>query len=308
VEARGDGSARIPSDGGSVVDSYRDGYPGKLGRLLMRVHPGGHAVGDLKLEGKIKALPGCKLVTVELREGGRRYKFEIPGPAAGNDAKPAIRVDGLPTSREWKLPTSITAARAFKLPADSNVRFSAQNMDDMLELELDGDKVLELEIPAASDQASAFQLLQEGEGADFSDLETYRDIYYTTEAKVTQFKIPDDSYVMLGDNTQDSSDSREWQLGKYKVGDTIIRGNWRPNDQSAPNPAKIPGEPEGTRVFFRDEWGELHTFFPAPNTVPEFEQAPFVPRNLLVGRALIVFWPLWPFVPAIDMSRLKWVH
>jgi signal peptidase I len=312
VEARGDGTARIPNDEGSIVDNYSDGYPGKLGRMISGRHPGGHPgghpVGDLRVEGKVEALAGCRLVTVELREGSRRYKLEIPGPAASDDAKPAIRTEGLPTSREWTLPTSTVAERAWKLPAKKSIRFAAQNMDDMLELDLDGDKTLELEIPAAADQKSSITLKQEGEGADFSDLETFRDIYYTNEAKVTQFKIPDDCYVMLGDNTQDSSDSREWQFGKYRVGDEVIRGNWRPIDAMSPNPAEVTGEPEGTRIFFRDEWGELHTFFPKPGTVPELEAAPFVRRNLIVGRAVIVFWPLWPFVPAINMSRLKWVH
>jgi signal peptidase I len=308
VEARGDGSARIPNDGGSVVDNYRDGYPGRLGSLLVRRHPGGHAVGDVRVVGDVKALAGCKLVTIELREGSRRYKFELPGPAASDDATPAIRTEGVPTSREWNQPSTLAAPQHRKLQAGKSIRFAAQNMDDMLELDLDGDKLLELEIPSAADQASSITLRQDGEGADFSDLETYRDIYYTSETKVTQFKIPEQSYVMLGDNTQDSSDSREWQLGKYKVGDTLIRGNWRPLDQNTANPAQVPGDPEGTRIFFRDEWGELHTFFPKPGSGPEFDPAPFVPRNLIVGRAVIVFWPLWPFVPDFDMSRIKWVR
>jgi signal peptidase I len=308
VEARGDGTARIPNDDGSIVDNYADGYPGKLGRMLRRGRPGGHPVGDVRVEGKVEALAGCKLVTIELREGARRYEFEIPGPAANDDAKPAIRAEGLPSSRESTAPSNVTASAAWKLRAGKRVSFAAQNMDDMLELDIDGEKALELEIPSAADQSSAITLKQDGEGADFADLETYRDIYYTSDSPTTQFKIPDDSYVMLGDNTQDSSDSREWRLGVYKVDGEVIRGNWRPVDQFSPNPAELAGEPEGTRIFFRDEWGELHTFFQRPGNVPEFEAAPFVKRNLIVGRAVIVFWPLWPFVPALNMSRLKWVH
>jgi signal peptidase I len=305
VEARGDGSARIPNDGASVVDNYRDGYPGKMGSAIIRRQAGGHPVGDLRVEGKVKPLAGCKLVTIELREGNRRYKLELPGPAAGDDAKPAIRTEGLPSSSDWKLPTSVDAPRAWKLSAGKSISFGAQNMDDMLELDVDGDKLLELEIPSAADQASSITLRQDGDGADFTDLETYRDIYYTNEHGTTQFKIPPGSYVMLGDNTQDSSDSREWLFGKYRIGDQVIRGNWRRNDAQAPNPWEVTGDPEGTRVFFRDEWGELHTFFQKPNMIPEFEPAPFVPRNLIVGRAVIVFWPL---VPSMNVWRLKWVH
>jgi signal peptidase I len=305
VEARGDGYARIPNDGGSVMDSYRDGYPGTMGRAIQRRAPAVHPVGDVRVEGNVRALPGCKLVTIELREGERRYKLELPGPAASDAAKPVIRVEGLPTPSEPKLESSVEAPRAWKLAAGKSISFGAQNMDDMLELDVDGDKLLELEIPPALDQASTITLRQDGEGADFTDLETYRDIYYTSDRGTTLFKIPPGSYVMLGDNTQDSSDSREWLFGKYHVGDQVIRGNWRSNDPQAPNPFIDSADPEGRRVFFRDEWGELHTFFQKPNVVPEFEQAPFVPRNLIVGRAVIVFWPL---VPSMNVWRVKWVH
>jgi hypothetical protein len=33
--------------------------------------------------------------------------------------------------------------------------------------------------------------------------------------------------------------------------------------------------------------------------------APFVPRDLIRGRALAVFWPV---IPWRGISRLKWIH
>jgi len=52
-----------------------------------------------------------------------------------------------------------------------------------------------------------------GEGADLSDLQVWRDVYYEPGRFGGPWTIPADSYFMLGDNTQDSSDSRDWELG-----------------------------------------------------------------------------------------------
>lgn len=307
VAARGEGSVRLPSDGGSVMDNYRDGYPGKMGSVLSRVRGGlgAHPIGDLRIEGEVSALPGSKLVTIELQEGRRRYRFELPGPAAPSGARP--RIVSLDSTSSAITPSESAAPEPWRLPAGDSVSFAVQNMDDLLELELDGDVLLSLEIPGATDQASAFVLRNEGEGADWTELEVYRDIYYSSDLRESQFKIPPGHYVMLGDNTQDSSDSRDWMFGRFRwpgpgSEGEVVRGNLRGDND---NPQEVAGEPEGPRVFFRDEWGDRHTFFSRDATRLEPEPAPFVPRELITGRAVAVFWP---FVPSLGVYRLKWVN
>jgi signal peptidase I len=323
ITARGDGAVRLPSDAGPVLDNYRDGYPGSMGTMLGRnpdprrrrfIPPGTNPVGDLRIEGQVTALPGCTKVAIEFSEGPRKHVLEIPGPAAAADALIRITSKDDFTGAGPQLETVKTPA--WKLTAGKKISFAAQNMDDLLQLEIDGDIVATLEIPGTSDQAAAFTLRVEGEGADFDSVELFRDIYYTSGTKGREFKIPPGHYVMLGDNTQDSSDSREWQLTSYRLPDgtpegTKVRGNWyRPQ-----NPLEVLGEPEGKRIFFRDEWGELHNFLEKDAKVLPLEDAPYVPRNLIVGRAVIVFWP-WPWVwpgnwgdDQVPMvTRLKWVH
>ncbi len=301
IQARGDGAVRLPNDGGTVSDSYRDGYPGAIADVLSRGSPASHAVGDLRIAGEVRALAGCKAVQVVLREGPRRYIFELPGPAAPPSAAPGIRTEGLASAVHEE--ASVRSAHAYRLPAGGRVSFAAQNMDDLLVLEIDGDRVAELEIPAASDQNSCYELRNEGEGCDFSGIEVYRDIYYTEQGRQTEFQIPSDSYVMLGDNTQDSSDSRFWTfitMGPDAEG-KMIRGNYFPPQ----NPVLVPGEPAGTRVFLRDEWGDSHDFLRTEGATPAMEGAPFVRRDLIVGRAVAVFWPL---SLAHKVWRLQWVH
>ena len=323
IAARGDGAVRLPSDAGPVFDNYRDGYPGNMGTMLGRnpdprrrryIPSATNPVGDLRIEGQVTPLAGCTKVVIEFSEGPRRHLLEIPGPAAAADA--FIRITSKDDFTGAGPEFDSVKTPAWKLTAGKKVSFAAQNMDDLLQLEIDGDIITTLEIPGTSDQVAAFTLRVEGEGADFDALELFRDIYYTSGSKGREFRIPPGHYVMLGDNTQDSSDSREWQLTSYwwpAAGSdgTKIRGNfYRPQ-----NPLEVLGEPGGKRIFFRDEWGELHNFLDKDANLLPLEDAPYVPRNLVVGRAVIVFWP-WPWtwpgnwgddqVPMV--TRLKWVH
>jgi len=177
----------------------------------------------------------------------------------------------------------------------------------LLELELDGEVVLSLEIPSAGpDQSSSLWVELEGEGAELTDLMAYRDIYYTNESS-SVVQIPKEHYYMLGDNTQDSSDSREWNLAVYDVNRSDgpplrIQGGFREGQ----NPVTVGfGDPDGPRTHLVDEWGEKHWFRldEARRRVPEY--APFVPRALIHGKALAVFWPLDPIR---GIWRLKWVN
>jgi signal peptidase I len=304
LSARGPGSVRLPSDGGSVVDAYRDGYPGGMGEAIARSRAahGSNPIGDLRLVGEVRALPGCDWVELLLREGNRRYRFVLPGPTAKAEERPRIVAEGLPDSARGEGVVTL-AAEAFRLTAGRSTDFAVQNMDDLLTLELDGRVIAEMEIPSAQDQASNFGIRVEGEGADFSELEVYRDIFYTEDGTKSDFDIPADSYVMFGDNTQDSSDSRFWSLVSYDLGKEggRVRGNHFPPQ----NPVMVPGGEEGVRVFLRDEWGNLRDFPLPTDQVPQYEFAPFVRRDMIVGRAVAVFWPI-SF--ALRVWRLQWIH
>ena len=307
VLARGEGSARIPRDDGPVWDRYADGYPSDMGSKLSRARqiPAIHRVGDLRLEGSITALPGLAQATIELRENSKRYRFILPGPAAAADEHPRIAVDDPMRPGEGLADARSAASR---LVAGKRTSFAVQNLDDRLRLELDGETVLELDIEGQSDQSACAVLETKGEGADFEDLQLYRDIYYTSGSKSREFVVPPGHYVMLGDNTQDSSDSREWAYVNYRWNGPPSNGDWiRGNFYPSQNPLHV-NEEDGTRVFLRDEWGELHDFRLERGSLGPQEDAPFVPRDLVVGRAVLVFWPLGPFAGDWRIWRLQWAR
>jgi hypothetical protein len=190
------------------MDSYRDGYPGEMADVLAKARGGVglNPVGDIRLEGEVSALPGCSWVEVHLREGARRYRFVIrdPRPAPRNVRGSSPRVcPGRPGRGDRPGGSdSVPAARG------KRVSFAAQNMDDLLgpgdrraDDRRDGD-------PGGDGPGVPLPDESRRRGRGLSEVEVYRDIFYTEDGKKSEFDIPAGCYVMLGDNTQDSSDSR----------------------------------------------------------------------------------------------------
>ena len=325
VRARGAGRASFRNEHTSIMDEYFDGYPEVLIPLMPEKRVQLNAVGDLRIDGEVTALAGTESVAFELREGRRRYRFVLPGPAAPETARPHIQVtrDGTWFGRARddaleRAATEIAAESEWRLPVGRKVRFGAQNLDDVLTLEIDGETIAMLEIDAARDQASAVFIETEGEGADFADLMVRRDIFYTSGPN-WRVVIPAGHYFMLGDNTQNSSDSTEWQLARYRVPETngddtglgiemagerparIVRGSLNGDD----NPRLIGiGDRDGAKLFFVDEFGEKRWFRADEAEKLSPEGAPFVPRSMIQGKALAVFWPIKPWQ---EIYRLKWV-
>lgn len=302
------GQAQFPRTKASVKDVYGDGYPGKLGAIVnrMKAHVAIHDVGDLRIEFDICASEGCREIEVEFREGFRRYRLRIPGPKAAETSRPslALRMNGNDAD-----PEESVAEETYRLPAGHCVTVRAENIDDLVRLWIDGDEVLRAEVPPLPQrdlsQTGINLRTQEG-GAEFRDIRVWRDIYYTTSGqKYSRWNIPEGQYVMLGDNSQDSSDSRDWSLGRFQViqdGETrVIEGNLRPGE----NERTSTSEESGAITFFKDDLGELHVFPAADGQRLTPQQASFVPRDLIRGRAVVVVWPI---VPSMDVYRFRWVR
>jgi signal peptidase I len=315
ITAQGAGRVRFRSaDPASIRDHYTDGYPHALAERIEVRNPqwGRNVVADVRLTGAIRAEAGLSQITFELTEGSRTYELALPGPAAPSDATPSIRVldpsgapaaargaDGAPT-----IGTERTERAApYCLPAETVVRFATQNLDDELSLEIDGSVLLRVALAPSADQRCSIELGVEGKGALLTELAVWRDIHYLGHSKeVWTVQIPAGHYVMLGDNTQDSADSRDWQSTRCGRDPDWMRGNFRGGYE---NPGRGVGPDGEVLVRFKDQWGEVH-WFTAEEADPDFAiPAPLVPRELLLGRVVAMFWPIQPFA---DLWRLGWVR
>lgn len=303
VQARGAGAVRFRPDQATVVNGYADGRPDSV-RARMAQNVGGVPVGDLRVSGRVRALPGTTLLAPALVEGELLYRFAIPGPAAGEGATPTVEVWREAEFRSGAgAPLARAAAPPYRLPAGAQVRFAAQNLDDRLTLEVDGEWVAELDVEPVSGGRSRVELALEGEGADLDDLRVQRDVHYLQgQTQGIPVSIPPGRYYMMGDNTQGSADSREWTSVTYLAdGGAEVRGNFRGNGE---NPSLGTDREGREAVFLRDEWGERHRL-PADATPLDRSAVPTVPRELIQGRALAIFWPIRP---SAGIWRVGWLH
>lgn len=313
VTVRGDGAIEF-GGGEPIFDRYFDGYPASIRKHLPDYHPSNerrHPVGDLRLTGSITATAETESIAITLREGQRRYTFELAGPAASTAS--SIRVEPGAAARE----EATASAEGVALRAGRSVRFEVENLDDQLTLRIDGDVVAQLEVREAIDQSSGLMVESRGGDAELQDLRVLRDTYYFSNTQ--QFEIPEDGYFALGDNTLDSSDSREWSRARFRVlggeGEPVVlEGNNRTND----NPSRPNVEPGvGSFRRFTDQWGVHHLIAQPSNPSVELpdwltpveqlaaEPSPYIDRGLIVGRALAVFWPI---APHKSIVRLRWVR
>ncbi|MEZ6017707.1 MAG: signal peptidase I [Planctomycetota bacterium] len=304
--APGPGRAEYPRTMTSIRDGYTDGYPkGLVSKIDTRMkRSASNDVSDLRTTATVRADAETTEVRIVLREGKRRFRFILPGPAAKADARPTL--EAFDPSGEMVLLTSV-APEPWRLRSGKGIDVLAQNLDDLLTLELEGGPTLTLPVPpSGSERTSSVAFELDGAGARIEDVEVFRDIFYTTIGqRVTHWTIPEGSYVMLGDNSQDSSDGRDWHLAGIRVldgpdKDQVVRGN----DRQRENPRWVDGS-DGGQVFFRDELGELHWYPTSEVESLSPIPAPLVPLGNIIGRAVLVVWPM---SPKYDVYRLKWVR
>jgi len=313
----------------SIKDRYLDGYEpewvaayaepavGASGRYYY-AHLQGADVSDVELAADVTPGADAKSIVFEIRESGRSHRAEL-AIGSGRGALLTTVADEL-DPMEWEAPALDATFPA--LPSGVTTRVSLRNVDDELVLALDGEVVMRrayrtkgidadydpktraaLPTHAAISAKGAFTL---------TDFGLWRDIHYLPDgnadgSRAESYVVPDGEFMVLGDNTQNSWDCRQWQKATYTLKDgRRISGNYfsaaRKGVNSESNPAF-----DGAFIEFRNLYGQLYRF-PEVDTAehdPDVTDVHSVPRDFLLGKALAVFWPLPPFSPT---WRLKWVR
>lgn len=307
IRAQGAGKIRFqPRRGDSIRDVYTDGYRPKVAQMVgRRPRPERWDLRDLRISADVRAEADFAGLRLEIQAGVDTYEAFLPGPASG-DAKGSLRRSAAGNGDE-----EATVLEGARLEAGRETRVSFAHVDGALEVEFGGRR-FRVELPEDPDRdfgrGNRISIEVKGGKAALSDLQIERDIHYTKDGGVTSETIPAGKYFMLGDNTQNSADSRAWEsitviLDEPIDGRTELRGNFRadPNYAEA-NPREIP-RPNGSVHLFTDYLGET---FRLPNRMsgPRAPE-PYVRREHILGRALVVFWPVWPIAPELRWKLIR---
>ncbi len=323
IEATGSGSVTFPRTH-SVRDDYLDGYPEGMKSKVNDTNKDSNAneVHDLRVAFEVEVDTACEAAIATIHEGKREFRFVLPGPAAGDGGTARIEVRGIEgAAGTWE--TLRVSDEPFQLRAGRQVDVEVQNLNDLLSLRIEGKDVATLEVPPMNGSGEAKVSLEirsaAGARASFDGVQVWRDIYYTSNPlrqKVWEWQIPEGHYVVLGDNSQDSSDGRDWRFARFQAIEPgndgvreIVRGNARETGTQRPdsNPQNVPATGRPHTIFFTDELGERHVLDASQwaRLEDEFGTASLVPRDLIRGRAVLVVWPL---APQHDVYRWKWVR
>jgi signal peptidase I len=139
-------------------------------------------------------------------------------------------------------------------------------------------------------RASNVALGVRGATASFGAVRVARDLQYQ---KSRGWDIPDDGFIMLGDNTASSKDSREWRVNVVTAADgTVYEGE---SDVKLEDNSTVRFTNDGTNYRFIDVDGVFRVVPMEGATVDHGAPRPYVRRRDLVGRAFVVFFPFPPF-------------
>lgn len=254
---------------------------------------GKHPVGDLSLRVDVRSRSNLGRVVLRIADGVGGHVVSAEIATEGSDRTTRILIDDrvLGTSND-------------RLTLNAWTSLRLDNVDDRVRLLFDGREVLVRDYThTAPEEGSeaALPACRAGFGvepfarADFRPVALHRDISYVAEG-ITRFLIPEGSYVVLGDNTGSSADSRSWKRVAIRVRRTgeILEGDAHGVTSTATmlhesNPWM---EPDGS-YRFADRSGRVHVFqdrteWTEVGTWP----SPYVQREWILGRGVCVLWPL----------------
>jgi signal peptidase I len=224
-----------------------------------------------------------------------------PGAATGGHVS-TWNADGMELVKP--LDVRLAPGRAAKLELEC--------VDGEVYVHLDGEEIAHLDearsiedIRDIQDYMQELKLTAEGGAVFVGDVRIERDVYYRAKEMYelssggTGVRVPEGHYFMLGDNTDSSSDSRAWKLAGVVLEDGTEFWYEANSSDNAPRTR------DDGYLHVLDQQGiERRWLREEEDHRPPYRDMPFVDRDLVVGRAFFIFWPVFPGFP----GRAGFIH
>jgi len=280
-----------------IKSNYFDGYDPDYQIPEPRIHvEESHRVGDLRIAFEVRLHESTGGIRAVITERGKRHTYFLRGEARTGASYMETSAGG--AGKVWSDPDVV-----LKTGKAHKVAFS--HIDDRLSIRLDGTEVAWYEYDdevwsSSTSRDNGIEFASVGCGADFEGLAVYRDIYYLSGRNGSipvSYHVPPSHYFAMGDNTQNSADSRLWRSSEYTLADgRVIEGSSDQIHQQGYYANSDPDRGDRDGFLFTDIYGD-QVFLPRSelkDPYPRQMDKNFIPKKLMMGKAMVVFWPIYP--------------